>query len=185
MAWDILESMDRETHLTRYALPGPYNGHDIETVGQFVDDVSLRGVNEDIQDILDAELEKFRAELGLEDEDIIYVPVLFHEEYAGYDAVVATIPGMVNLIVANNADGDQTLYIPDPMMRTDVNDPSVDPFIAYMEEQLPAEVPIVWMDDWFVYHMGLGEVHCGSNVVRPPADPEWWVAAAHLLQDEE
>lgn len=185
LAWDILESMDRETHLTRYALPGPYNGHEIETVGQFVDDAALRGVNEDVQDILDAELETFRAELGLEDEDIIYVPVLFHEEYAGYDAVVATIPGMVNLIVANDVDGQQTLFVPDPMMRTDVDDLSADPFIAYMEEQLPAEVPIVWMDDWYVYHMGMGEVHCGSNVVRPPAGPEWWVAAAHLLQDEE
>ena len=40
-------------------------------------------------------------------------------------------------------------------------------------------------DDWYVYHMGLGEVHCGSNVVRPPAQPEWWVAGTHLLQDED
>ena len=185
IAWELLEAADPDTYLTRYSEPKPYRGYEIDTIGEFLDDDGLRAVNEDVQDILDAELDKFIVELGLEEEDILYVPVLFYEAYSGYDAVVATTPGMVNLIVADGVSGTPTLFIPDPMMRTDVDDTSQDPFIAYMESTLPEGVDVVWMDDWYVYHMGLGEVHCGSNVVRPPAQPEWWVAGAHLLQDED
>ena len=183
IAWELLEEADPDTALTRFALPPPYNGHGIATIGDFLADTSLRAINEDVQDILDAELEKFRTNLGLEDEDIILVPTLFHEEYPGYDAVVAVTPGMVNLIVAEDTHGVPTLFLPDPMMRTDVESTAGDPFVAYMEEVLPEGVNVIWMDDWFVYHMGLGEVHCGTNVVRTPAEPEWWVDATHLLQE--
>ncbi len=185
VAWELLESADPETELTRYALKPPYYGHDIATIGEMLDDTSLRAVNEDVQDILDSELEKFRVGLGLEDEDIILVPTLFHEEYSGWDAVVALTPGMVNLIVAEDLDGVPTLFTPDPMLRTDIDSTDGDPFVAYMEEVLPEELRIEWMDDWFVYHMGLGEVHCGSNVVRPSADALWWEDATHLLTEED
>jgi protein-arginine deiminase len=30
-----------------------------------------------------------------------------------------------------------------------------------------------WIDDWRTYHLGLGEVHCGTNTLRSFADP-WW-----------
>lgn len=184
LAWSLLEGADPETSLPRYAQAPPYYGHDIATIGAMLDDTALRSVNEDVQDILDAELEKFRLNLGLEDEDIILVPTLFHEEYPGLDAVVAVTPGMVNLIVADDSEGLPTLFVPDPMLRTDIESTAGDPFVAYMEEALPAGVAVVWMDDWFIYHMGMGEVHCGSNVVRTPAGPEWWVDAAHLLESK-
>ena len=185
LAWELLEAADPETELTRYALNPPYYGHDIATIGEMLEDTSLRAVNEDVQDILDGELEKFRVGLGLEDEDIILVPTLFHEEYSGWDAVVALTPGMINLIVAEDVDGVPTLFVPDPMLRTDIESTDGDPFVAYLEEALPEDLRIEWMDDWFVYHMGLGEVHCGSNVVRPSADALWWEDATHLLTKED
>jgi hypothetical protein len=38
-----------------------------------------------------------------------------------------------------------------------------------------------WIDDWDTYHRQAGEIHCGTNVVRTPAEaapsysgPQWW-----------
>jgi protein-arginine deiminase len=42
---------------------------------------------------------------------------------------------------------------------------------------------LVFLDDWEVYHMGLGEVHCGSNVERE-TDNAWWEDAGHLITSE-
>ena len=40
-----------------------------------------------------------------------------------------------------------------------------------------------FMDDWQVYHMALGEVHCGSNVVREPYDgADWWNEGWSLME---
>jgi protein-arginine deiminase len=54
--------------------------------------------------------------------------------------------------------------------------------IAAVRALMPPSVEAVFLDDWFVYHMGLGEVHCGTNITRAPL-ASWWTAGAHLLQD--
>jgi len=36
-----------------------------------------------------------------------------------------------------------------------------------------AGVTVSYIDDWYVYHLGLGEVHCGTNVLRNASTP-WW-----------
>jgi protein-arginine deiminase len=33
-----------------------------------------------------------------------------------------------------------------------------------------------WIDEWFVYHVNVGEVHCGSNSLREPFAKKWWEA---------
>ena len=50
-AWEILEGMDPGTALTRYA-PGGYSGHNIDTVGEMLDDSGLRSLNDELQDLL-------------------------------------------------------------------------------------------------------------------------------------
>jgi protein-arginine deiminase len=37
-----------------------------------------------------------------------------------------------------------------------------------------------FIDDWDTYHLGLGEVHCGTNVRRTPT-ASWWTTAQHLM----
>jgi len=50
-----------------------------------------------------------------------------------------------------------------------------DPFIAYMEENLPSYLVPHFLDDWNDYHLMWGEVHCGTNVLRTPrSDLYWW-----------
>ena len=33
---------------------------------------------------------------------------------------------------------------------------------------------VQFVEDWSHYHLGLGEVHCGSNVLRTPYSIKWW-----------
>ena len=177
-AWDILEGMDPSTELTRYA-PGGYAGHGIDTVEDLLDDSGIRYLNDELQDIIDEQEDLFREELGLTDEDIIYMPSLF-EEVSGCGGTVASlIPGMANLIVSQ-VDDTPTLFLADPFLRTDVSDQSADPMIADVRARFPEALDLVFLDDWQVYHMGLGEVHCGSNVKRT-APRTWWEDAGHLI----
>jgi protein-arginine deiminase len=69
-------------------------------------------------------------------------------------------------------------------MRENVNDQGSDPVIEHVRNIFPDDLNLVFLDDWDVYHMGLGEVHCGSNVKRE-APRTWWEDAAHLLGGDE
>lgn len=177
LAWDALEAMDPSTSIPRYR-----TGHGFSTVGDMVDDNHLRSYNEDMQDELDRELAIFKAELGLTDEDITLIPGLFEEVSWCGGTGVAVIPGMANLIVADNADGDTTLFIPDPWVRGQ-NDPvGNDPVAEDFASRMPEHLLIEFLDDWEVYHLGMGEVHCGTNVIRTPSETAWWTEARHLLE---
>lgn len=181
MAWEVLEGMDPDTVLTRFASTGskPW-----DTVGEMLDDQALRSLNEELKaDYLLPNLETLKAELELTEDDILYIPGLFEEiSYCG-GTTAAAFPGMANLIVSNAPDGTPTLFVADPFIRTDTDDVSSDPMAAAFVAAMPPELDVVFLDDWQVYHVNLGEVHCGSNVVRTP-DPDhaWWVDARHLLE---
>ena len=40
-------------------------------------------------------------------------------------------------------------------------------------------VDMVFIDAWRAYHMGAGEVHCGTNTVRRLKDGAWWAHVDH------
>jgi len=176
----LLESMDPDTKLPRYR-----SGHGYATVGDILEDNGLMNYNEELQeDYLDPELEGFMAELGLSDEDVIKIPALFEEVGWCGNTALALIPGMANLIVAEDAAGQTTLFVPDPFFRTSESDYASDPIVQSFTEAMPSELRIEWIDDWDVYHLGMGEVHCGTNVVRTPADDAtWWLDARHLISE--
>lgn len=180
-AWDVLEAMDPQTVLTRYEASS-YKAWD--TVGELVADDALRELNEELEsDYLLPNLEIMKTELGLTDDDIILIPGLFEEVSGCYGTTAAAFPGMANLIVADADDGTPTLFVADPYLRTDVDDIATDPMAEAMLQAMPEELDVVFLDDWQVYHLNLGEVHCGSNVVRAPdEDLEWWVDARHLME---
>jgi protein-arginine deiminase len=171
----LVDAQDPSLALTRYA-----DGHGYATAGEMQDDAALRAYNEDIQaNHLDPMLEVFRAELALTDDEIIRVPALYEESrWCGGDAL-ALIPATVNMTVSP-VDGTTHLFLPDPFFRTDVGDPSSDPVIAAMEDLFPADAELHWVDNWYLYHLAAGEVHCGSNTIRPPA-ASWETSARHLL----
>jgi hypothetical protein len=179
--WDVLETMDPSTELPQYS-PGGYSGHNIDDVGEMLDDTALHNLNEEIQDIIDDQEQVFREELGLTDEDIIYMPSLFEEVDGCWGGKAALIPGMANLIISD-VDGQPTAFLADPFLRSDLADQSQDPMIEEVRARMPESLDLVFLDDWDVYHMGLGEVHCGSNVYRQ-APQSWWEDAGHLIDQE-
>jgi hypothetical protein len=169
LAWDVLEAMDPATPLPRYE--GPTN-HDYATVGEIVDDAGLRALNADVQaDSLDPILAQMTQELGLLPEEIVLIPGLFEApRYCG-NTVAALIPAMANLVVDNEPGGPSRLFVPDPFVRPDLGDQGVDPMIAAFVDAMPPSLEVHFLDDWVAYHLALGEVHCGTNVVRtPPAE---------------
>ena len=58
-----------------------------------------------------------------------------------------------------------------------------DPFIEHVKEIMPEYINFHFVDNWSVYHMSLGEVHCGSNATRTP-EANWWEVAGHLLEEQ-
>jgi protein-arginine deiminase len=165
----FLESLDPSMSLPKYA-----NDHGFSTVGSILNDNALKRLNEDIQlDYIEPTWEIMQAELGLTENDIIRVPMLF-EEAMGCQGYTATlIPSTLNMVVATNEDGTGAdLIMPDPYFRSSVNNQSEDPFIEHVNALIPEGNTPHWIDDWNEYHMQLGEVHCGSNTLRTPVNIE-------------
>ncbi len=183
LAWEILEAQPADMALTRFASSSVKHW---DTVGDMVADDALRTLNEELErDYLKPNLDVLIETLELTDDDIIFVPGLFEEVSMCGGTTAAAFPGMANLIVADAPDGTTTLFVPDPFVRTDLDDVSSDPIATAFADAMPPELDVVFLDDWNVYHVNLGEVHCGSNVVRTPSeDAVWWEDARHLLESE-
>jgi len=182
LGYELLEAEDPNMSLPRYRPRSPELGHGRATLNDILSDGALRSLNEEVQrDHIDPILNTMKAEFGLTDADIIKVPVIFEEAYFCGGAVVAMTPGMVNLVVAER-EGATQVILADPFLRTDEDAQGDDPYIRYMRENLPSSLQLHFADDWFVYHMGMGEVHCATNVQRTAAG-SWWETALHLLSD--
>ena len=160
----------------------PYYGqdHGYATVGSILADTALIALNNDLQaDYLDPIVAKFKTELGLTDADIIRVPSLFETVSNCGGRVAALIPGMANLIVAN-VDGQTThVFTADPFFRSTTSQ-ATDPMINAFKAASSPTLQWHFIDDWDTYHLGLGEVHCGTNVRRTPT-ASWWTTATHLM----
>lgn len=169
----LLDSLPSGTSLPRYGAD-----HGFPTVGSIRNNAGLRALNIDIRDdYLLPIRQQMMAELGLTNADVIEVPSLF--EHLGGCGAAALVPGMVNLIVADGTDGDTHLFVPDPFFRTNLALQGSDPFINAFVDAMPSGLDLHFVDNWDVYHLGIGEVHCGTNVTRTPTDA-WW-NATHLV----
>jgi len=172
--------LPQDLELPRYA--GRFNGHGIATVGEMVDDVALRTLNEQLHEFyIDPMVEKMKTEVGVTEDEIIRIPGIYEEAFRCGGTTAALIPGMANLVVVNPPGEPIQVFMADPFLRTDEADQSSDPVIAKVREVFPSDIDIVFLDDWNTYHMALGEVHCGSNVVREPA-ANWWEEGIELIE---
>lgn len=183
LAYRILDDLPPDRALPRYAPRSMELGHGRATVGEIVEDRGLRAYNDEmVQEHLAPLWAQLSAELGLTAADRLGVPMLFQPVFDCDDLAGALTPGLVNLVLLDVGQGPQAI-LPDPFLRSDVADRSSDPFIAHVRDTFPSDLPVHFVDNWFVYHMGGGEVHCGTNERRTP-DVGWW-EAEHLLSMEE
>ena len=185
--WAILDGADASMSLPRYASNNAYQGHGIADVGAMTNQAGLRSYNEDVQEQhLDPILAQFKEELALTDDEIILFPSVFHEEMYGNGICggVALVPGAVNMLLVTESDGSSHAFMADPFFRSSVSSQAGDAFIEAYDAVLPPSLQVHYVDDFEVYHLGLGEVHCGTNSLRTPTDG-WWETSAHLLKEEE
>ncbi|XP_011611944.1 protein-arginine deiminase type-2 [Takifugu rubripes] len=141
------------------------------TVDEILNDDSFHVQNMYVQSCINWNRDVLKRELGLEEEDIIDLPILFklvvgtkHQD--AYRAL-AYYPDMVNMIVLG-----KHLGIPKPF------GPKVDGHCALEAEMCSLMeglgLKCTFIDDFASYHKLLGEVHCGSNVRRGMFDFKWW-----------
>ncbi|XP_053725394.1 protein-arginine deiminase type-2 isoform X1 [Synchiropus splendidus] len=138
------------------------------TVDVLLKDEQLQSHNSYVQNCIDWNRDVLKRELGLDDDDIIDLPILFkllksREEIRA----VAYYPDMVNMIVLG-----KNLGIPKPF------GPKVNGQCALEAEMCclmgGLGLNCTFIDDFASYHELLGEVHCGSNVRRKPFNVKWW-----------
>lgn len=114
--------------------------------------------NSDDTALIEKMIAKTRAlissELGINNEDFIFLPCLF-------DNGESVTPNLVNsLVIGNN------IVFPEP---------GIPFFEKYTREILDKiGVKLDFIDNFDPYHINSGEVHCGTNAVRRLRNPEWW-----------
>ncbi|XP_068561522.1 protein-arginine deiminase type-2 isoform X2 [Cebidichthys violaceus] len=139
------------------------------TVDEILNDEGLQAENNYVQSCIDWNRDVLKRELGLDDEDIIDLPILFKlvvEDKTEYKAV-AYYPDMVNMIVLG-----KNLGIPKPFGPKVNGHCALEAEMCYLMEGLG--LSCTFIDDFASYHQLLGEVHCGSNVRREAFDFKWW-----------
>ncbi|XP_074532268.1 protein-arginine deiminase type-2-like [Halichoeres trimaculatus] len=137
---------------------------DPQSVDEILEDEDLQLQNNYVQNCIDWNRDVLKRELGLEDADIIDVPILFttHDKKAD-----AYYPDMVNMIVLG-----KDLAIPKPFGPKVNGVCALETEVRSLLEGLG--LTCMFIDDFATYHIWHGELHCGSNVRREPFKEKWW-----------
>ncbi|XP_072100995.1 protein-arginine deiminase type-2 [Mobula birostris] len=135
-------------------------------INEILNDQTLHEMNAFVQQCINWNRDVLKMELGLDEGDIIDIPVLFHQlNYL--TKVAAYFPDMVNMIVIG-----KFLGIPKPF------GPLINgkcPLESAVRSALePLGLDCTFIDNFDSYHIRLGEVHCGTNVRRKPFTLKWW-----------
>ncbi len=110
---------------------------------------------------------ELKVKLDLKDSDFIHLPVLFEKRGSRFIAYTA---GSVNMLVVTG--GPLHLCVPKPFgPRTAAGCR----FEADIRSKLsPHAATVRFIDDFLTYHVGQGEIHCGTNSQRTPPADRWW-----------
>jgi len=162
-------------------------------------------VYNDANGVADSQLSSLSAAIqaafGLTGTDIARFPVLFDHvtRQTGDTGAVAITPDLINGSIYNgwylapdpflrqmtpgipeeDANGNFTLDPGEDLNGNGLLDTQEDPFKQAVQSTLPPQIPLRWLDDWVVYHINDGEVHCSSNEIRViPAASKWWEISA-------
>ncbi|XP_067092365.1 protein-arginine deiminase type-2 isoform X2 [Osmerus mordax] len=163
--YKVFRRLQIHGHGQAYMFDGLGEKHEIK-VDDILADEKLQADNNFVQGCIDWNRDVLKRELGLEDDDIIDLPILFSVDEEDCRAA-AFYPDMVNMLVLG-----RTLGVPKPF------GPRVEGRCALEAEMIrlmePLGLSCTFIDDFSSYHQLLGEVHCGSNVRREAFSFRWW-----------
>lgn len=152
-----------------YHTSGPREGQPYaaqRTVSSLLADTTIMAVNQRVQGLIDTEVQRISEEVGLTEEDIVELPVLFWEVEA--DLHSAYMPGTVNLLFyANSA----VMARPHGVIDGDIDIVEQ----ANIDALAPYGINVRFAEQWDILHVAEGEVHCGTNALRQvPVRWQWW-----------
>ncbi|MEE6482232.1 hypothetical protein FKM82_013199 [Ascaphus truei] len=145
-----------------------FNGLDAEqrTIDQILADTMLEQASISTQESIDFNRKLMKKELGLTEADIIDIPILYIQR-PSINKADALFPNMVNMLVLGNLLG-----IPKPFGPVINGKCCLEENVRSLLE--PLGLSCTFIDDFVPYHLNLGDVHCGTNVVRRPFTTKWW-----------
>jgi hypothetical protein len=146
------------------------------TVKELLADTTFTNVNAIMKTKIDAAINAIHTNhSGLAFASIpgLFLGALTNNNDIAIHSACAFNPGAANLQLVGN-----TLYI--PRQYAPLNGASQDIFEMEIKSVLSRNIEFV--DDW-MYHSGMGEIHCGSTVKRTPPD-EWWLDLPKLKEEQ-
>jgi len=150
------------------------------TVSALLADADIMAASEAAQTNIDADVAALKAEVGLDDGEIVEMPFLFERVSGGatYE-YVAHMPGTVNLRSLDGAVGIARPHGPmvngADLFEKDLLDRLGSPSSGLGKDGMGLKITFV--EDWDDYHVLDGEVHCGStSAARTMPAARWWEA---------
>uniref|UniRef100_A0ABM5ENX8 Protein-arginine deiminase n=1 Tax=Pogona vitticeps TaxID=103695 RepID=A0ABM5ENX8_9SAUR len=134
------------------------------TLDELLADTALRHDSKYVQSCIDWNRNILKRELGLSERDIIDIPQLFTLEES---RATALFPDMVNMVILG-----KHLGIPKPFGPIIHGQCCLEANVRSLLE--PLGLACNFIDNFFSYHVLLGENHCGTNVRRAPFTFHWW-----------
>nr|XP_033777413.1 protein-arginine deiminase type-2-like isoform X2 [Geotrypetes seraphini] len=134
------------------------------TINDILKNKRLKKENDYFQVCIDWNRDILIKELGLTEQDIVDIPILFKMENGFADAY---FPNMVNLVVLGKDLGMAKPFGPNIDGKC-----CLEQMVTSLLE--PLGLRCTFIDDFYCYHIQLGEVHCGTNVRRKPFPIKWW-----------
>ncbi|KAF5120935.1 Protein-arginine deiminase type-3 [Metarhizium anisopliae] len=177
--------------------------HVTNTIDGVLNIANFTGFQEDCANNIDKNVDILKQETGITDAEIIRVPSLYQAfpgknwQYSESSAstngedqqleneipksggekqrrqmsdgrAVALYPAAINSVVL----GNRQILAPNPWgPKIDGHDVLAAAVKAAYDR---ANYTIYLIDDWFTHHGGVGDVHCGSNVIRELMGVKWW-----------
>ncbi|NWZ68332.1 PADI2 deiminase, partial [Acrocephalus arundinaceus] len=135
------------------------------TINEILANEELRKFNDYAQSCISWNRDILKRSLGLAEPDILDIPQLFQGDAAS--GAEAFFPDMVNMLVLG-----RHLGIPKPFGPMVGGRCCLEQRVRELLE--PLGLSCTFIDDFFSYHVLLGEVHCGTNVRRKPFAFKWW-----------
>ena len=133
------------------------------SVAETLNNKDLMAAQEFVQKKIDGVRHTLQDGLGVADDDIIEIPVLFSSSWDRY-------PGRYG---AETTDMVNSLLLEDILIVPDPHGPLVngkDVLLQAVKDRLePLGIRVVAVDDFYPYHRYGGEVHCGTNATRRPS----------------
>lgn len=138
---------------------------------------NLTAVNEKCSERIEANLELLKAATGITDAEIHRIPAIFEagdmsfplrSENPSNINAMAMIPGIINGLVLT---GTGTVVPPNPWGPV-INGKDIFATAAVAAYE-KLNISVKFLDDWNSHHVGVGEVHCGTNSIRDMSRP-WW-----------